>query len=742
MLAPMKRRVPRAHALAHLGRPVVGPRSGGRGEDGAQSFRGNRGRPELVGLDRLVGVKRLVGLVGLDRLVGVKRLVGLVGLGALLACHSAPAVPNEQSARTASSQQPAQEGEPVVSSDGVAELKVVARYGGAAWLAHDEAKAVALSPDGRWAVSGGGEGGTPLVWDARTGAVLGALEGEHMSPSSLAFSPDGKLVAATDVGRRIVLWDAVSRQVARRLEAHEANVYRFAFSPDGRLLASGDADGVLLLWDLVSGAAPRTLANDQPSTGELAFSPDGRALAASKDGGILTVFDVASGKVVRESPAQPGTAAAIHGLAYSFDGKAIVSGETLATGGEAVVVRDAATLAVQQALMGHTAHVNVVRTTPDDRLVVSASGDGSARVWELATGRAVRWLPTAGTPLWSLELSRDGRLAAAAGGGRKIQLFSLDSGQSAVTPADHEAAIVRLAFSPDGRSLASGDADGRVVLRDVKSGAVRLRLPAQPRTIAALVWAPDGARLLTVSHGAGRYWDPETGAPLGELTFGRFDGVVVSPDGRTLVASDESRIVRLLDATTGAPLRTFGEAQPHDDIRQNLMQPSSVSFSPDGRELAVARWDQAIHVWDVKRGALVRTLPGTLHVAYSPAGDVIAGNVGTVSKRGTELSVRLWSAETGAELHNIDCDGEPQFSPDGRVLLVFCEAAVAADADRAGDPPRELCAWSVETGRLVARASSPGPRAHTAAVSPDGKLVCTGSADGAVVCFALRGVGR
>ncbi len=672
-------------------------------------------------------------------------LPAVVSRLALLMLAGCPArAPDRGEAHPVTVAPPAQSALPAAPEaiGGARMLKRIARHGGPTLIADEEAKAVVFSPDGQWLASGGGEGGSITLWDARTGQRAGALQGERSAPTKLVFSPDGALLGASDLSRRITLWDVAARKVQRVLEGHEANVYAFTFSRDGKLLASLDADGVIRIWDLTAPqAAPRALASPSPSTGELAFSPDGRSLAAPRDGGFVATWDVATGKKIRES----GGSRAVRGLTYSGDGKALITGETLLDGSEALVLRDASTLAIKHTLLGHTGHINAVQATRDDRLVVSGSGDGTVRVWDAGTGQAVHTIAGGGTPIWSLSLSPDGALVAAAGGGRKIQLSRTATGERAFPAADHEATIAGLAFSPDGKLLASGDADGKVVLRDAATGLVKIRLPKHPRAISALAFSPDGSRLLSVSTGEARFSDPQTGAELMTLPAGRFDALTFSPDGRTLSASDASRIVRLLDASTGALIKTFGAAEPHDDIRQNLMTPSSVSFSADGKQLAVARWDQPVQIWDIATGTLVRTLPGTLHVAYAPRSDLIAANIGSISKRRTLLQLGLWDASTGTLRFTLEGSSAPTFSPDGRLVLAFSDQAPTpprATGGRATMDDRELRLWSVQSGQLLGRASSPGHRPTVLSISPDGKRVATGGVDAAVVIYDLEGIAR
>lgn len=638
-------------------------------------------------------------------------------------------------------------------------LEVIARYPGAPLVADSEAHAVAFSPDGKIIASGGGldSGASALLWDAATGQRAGALPGERGRLETLAFSPDGRALAASDLSRTITVWDLAARRVSYRLEEHKASVYAMAYSPDGRLLASIDGDGVVLLWDMTSlalgggeGAGaprsapapvrPRALASDPRLGGAVAFSHDGRRVAVPSSRSALLLLPVARGEKTREL----AIGADVHSILFSSDGKTLLTGESWPRGAEMVSVRDAATGALRGALSGHTRHVHGLALTADGALALSSSGDGTARGWDVAT-LAPRFVVRAAgdAPLWSLALSPDGRRAAAAGRNRALLLFDARSGAPLVDQRDHVEHVGQLAYSPDGALLASGDHAGRVLVRDTRTGEVRVRLPDQGWTLSTLAFSPDGRRLLTVAHGEARLWDPRTGAELVRFRAGRLGALTYSPDGRRLAQSDETRVVRLLDASTGAHLRDFGAPMPGDGARQNLITPSSVAFTPDSRRMAVARWDQDVHLWDVETGALIRTFPGRLHVAISPDGRILAAAAGTISKREQQLRLKLWDLATGAELRAIDpgadlTSGAPgpaprgapyapnpeaRFSPSGALLATLAEG--------------EVDLWDVATGGLAARGKIPEHRPISFAFSPDGARLATGGADASVVVWGL-----
>jgi WD40 repeat protein len=288
---------------------------------------------------------------------------------------------------------------------------------------------------------------------------------------------------------------------------------------------------------------------------------------------------------------------------------------------------------------------------------------------------------------------------------------------------EHHGAIGQVAFSPDGRVLASSDQAGHVRVRDTSTGRILFRLPPADRALSSLAFSPDGRRLLTQTwSGETRYWDASTGAPHGDLPGVGSGALTFTPDGSGVFARNTSRIVRLLDATSGAPIRAFGVAQPHDNARANLSTPSSVSVSPDGKHLAVARWDQQIHVWDLATGALVRTVPGLLHVQYSPDGTTFATAIGQIGKRSTKLQLAIFDAMTGAILHTLPTGVEAAFAPDGKTLAALHQGVLEI--------------WSTTTGQRLRRTDAHG--ALSFVLSPDGTRVATGANDGTVVIWNLE----
>jgi WD40 repeat protein len=242
---------------------------------------------------------------------------------------------------------------------------------------------VAFSPDGALLACGSG------TWDAKTnqyaagevrlfsaeGRPLATLSGHSSSVLSLAFSPDGGLLASSSLDGSIRVWDVTRRQKAYDLPGQQKAVTAVVFSPDGALLAAAGFDAIVTFYDLRTRELAHTLATDFIVSG-LAFSPDGARLAvAGYSNAGLPVYEVATGKRMLALMGYTGFPT---GVAYSPDGRRI------ATGGEDRMVRlwDAASGQEVLILKGHTDIVRSVAFSKDGHRLVSGGWDRTVRVWD------------------------------------------------------------------------------------------------------------------------------------------------------------------------------------------------------------------------------------------------------------------------------------------------------------------------------------------------------------------------
>jgi WD40 repeat protein len=157
---------------------------------------------------------------------------------------------------------------------------------------------VVLAPDGKmFARAYGGV----QIWDVKgeKATLRKTLKDAREGAVALAFSPDGKLLAAGQVSKNVVWWAMPEGRLLTAVEADKGPpgpaVWTVAFSPDGKTLASGGNDGTVRLWDLTTRQIRAQLPHARPIT-SLAFSPDAHYIASGTDAGEVRVWDATTGK--------------------------------------------------------------------------------------------------------------------------------------------------------------------------------------------------------------------------------------------------------------------------------------------------------------------------------------------------------------------------------------------------------------------------------------------------------------
>jgi len=277
---------------------------------------------------------------------------------------------------------------------------------------------VSFSPHGQ--LASGSWDQTVKFWDVLTGNQLDGVSGKLQPVQALAFSRDGRWLAAENSSNSVTVWDTANGHEILTLPSdkppsalHRTWVYSIAFSPDGRQLASGVNDETVRIWDLSTGKKVRDLIGQRRPVIYIAFSPDGRFLASGNDDKTIEIWDASTGAQIRT-------------------------------------------------LRGHSKPIFAVAFSPNGKWLASASGDKTIKLWEVATGREVRTLTGHKNSVTSLAFSPDGLWLASSSWDKTIKIWEVATGRELQTLAAHAHAIYAVAFDPRGQLLASGSQDGTV----------------------------------------------------------------------------------------------------------------------------------------------------------------------------------------------------------------------------------------------------------------------------------------
>ena len=401
-------------------------------------------------------------------------------------------------------------------------------------------------------------------------------------------------------------------------------------------------------------------------------------------------------------------------LAFSPDG------QTLASVAGDVLLWDVATGKEIRSISTAGADYSV-QYSPDGRALATA-GSGGVRTWDVATGKMIAQMDTRGRlGFGSVAYSADStRLAS--GGQDCISLFDAATGaeklhlewpQPSPPGTVRHTAVPPPSYAPDGRTVAVGIWDHSVRVVDLETGRELLSLVGHSGDVQCIAYSPDGKEIASAAADRTvRFWDSATGRELFQLTGDlpkSFRKLAFDRAGGRLIFAGDLNSVQIWDIARRAKIR---------DIRAPADSIYTVAWSPKGDLIATASISSSIRLWELDAGAGPSKEPaahqGTiLCLDYSPDGRILASG-------SHDESIRLWDAESGKGIRTLVGHRGPvrgiAFSPDGTRL-----ASAGMD--------KTIRLWDPKTGALVSTVEGSSQGILALAFSPDGHTVATGGFD-------------
>jgi WD40 repeat protein len=375
---------------------------------------------------------------------------------------------------------------------------------------------------------------------------------------------------------------------------------------------------------------------------------------------------------------------------------------------------------LRRTLAGHSGTVQDVAVTPDGQRAVSASSDGTLKVWDLETGRVLRTLTGYSDSLCCVTVAADGQRAVFGSADKTLKVWDLATGRVLRTLEGHSDSVKGVALTPDGKRAVSASWDKTLKVWDLDTGLALRTLAGHSGEVTGVAVTPDGKRAVSASMDRTlKVWDLDTGLELRTLEghhdyiwsvvvshSNHVNGVAVTPDGKRAVSASTDNTLKVWDLDTGRALRT---------LEGHSSSVEGVAVTLDGKRAVSASWDRTLKVWDLETGRALRTLEGhsreVTGVAVTPDG-----------KRAVSASydktLKVWDLKTGRALRSLE----------GHISFVY-GVAMTPDGKRAVSASDELKVWDLDTGLRLRTLQGHLGGVDGVAVTPDGKRAVSASED-------------
>lgn len=618
------------------------------------------------------------------------------------------------------------------------------RLGSAYFQTLSGTRSIILSPNGKTvAIKRRENDGYSLqMWDVQTGELLWNLSRSEID--CVAYSPDGKILAGV-AGKEVVLWDLASGDRTQHFVAHPNHVSSLAFAPNGKILATGGGhygevkDTPIVLWDARSAQQIGQLSGPKTDVDRLVFSEDGQWLACRTTErnlakGEIFIWDMKRSILARRLPLTDNSE------------DVLVDGRTLATfENQTIYLRDLVNAQTRFRLTGAFSSWLVSGNT---KLIATIGKDNALRLWDVPSSRERLHLQLlSNSRLWCF--SGDCTTLAVIHD-NSVRFWNTLTGAEIGPSYGHRGSVTSLAFGPSGKWVASASTDLTVRLWETETGKQSRVLRGHNAVITRILGSPDGKLVASGDvEGVVYLWEAETGRQLFHAAkpagnrdghYAAIMGLSFTEDGKSLIAGSTDGTIRFLVTASGMESRCF--KTPKEDLYALALAPGGNVLACEGRAL----YEKGIIcLLDVNSGREVQSrAPISLKreigsfvmwgIHFSPDGKVMATSDSRVDKFHGHLyghSVRLWETATGREIVAMETagwTGAMAFSHDGKSLAF-------GDGGPFTRRQESIRLWDLSVGREVGRLSGHLGRVSALEFSSDGTALASGGADDMVLLW-------
>lgn len=537
---------------------------------------------------------------------------------------------------------------------------------------------------------------------------------------SLAFSPDGSMLASAGYGPEIIVWDVQTGTIKLTLAGHELGATEIAWAPDGTWLASGSWDKTVRVWELPSGQS-HVVAEFNTSVRSIAISPDGKLIAAGNEAGTVRILDRRPGA---EMPLSLPVDDRVCSIRFSPDGQLLAVGTMPGD----LHVFDLSTNKRLRSVKAHKPGISSVAFSPDGTTIITTGYKGKIRLWNVQTGEQKLWLSGDTRSIGSATYSPDGATFATAGSDGTARIWDANTGRQLHVFDDHRPHADSVAFTPDGRTLAVGS--NIIRLWDIETLQEIEYDRGHEYAVESVAFSDDASTLQSTSYDRTvRTWDVSSGRQLTQalLPPKNYEYLGRSADRKIVAVRGENDQVIIRDAEK---MKTITIVGSYESLKESLCRIKGIAISPDGKTLALGGTSRTIWLWDVEAAKHITTLdihpwakgrarcancnPGVHKVAFSADGRLLVSACDDTVV--TELA-------TGREVFRLSRKrGALTISPDSRYLVLSKAGAV-------------IDVYDIKTGDSVTTLHGHRGGVHCLTFSKDGKLLASGSADTTIVVW-------